>query len=121
MSLDPRIGMLNSGKFYCFPDGHGKPEFIGTLEEVEIALGLRPAVPQEVPVDTPEKKTKAVQMWTVTLRFQYPAWDEVDGIVYQDIAAVSKAEANAIVRRMADNDGHVCGGKGRITFTATEQ
>ena len=22
MQLDPRIGMLNSGKFYCFPNGH---------------------------------------------------------------------------------------------------
>lgn len=116
MSLDPRIGMLNSGKFYCFPDGHGKPEFIGTLEEVEAALGLRPAVATE-----PEHDAVAEPMWTVTLRFQSPAWDETDGIVYQDIRAGSRAEANAIVRRMADNDGHLHGGKGRVTFTATEQ
>lgn len=116
MNLDPRIGKLNSGKFYCFPNGNGKPELIGTLEEVEIALGLRPAV-----VATPEKIAKADTVWTVTLRFQFPAWDEVDGLVYEDVRAASKAEANAIARRMADNDGHLGGGKGRATFTATEQ
>lgn len=44
MSLDPRIGVLNSGKFYCFPKGNGQPEFIGTREEVETILGIRPAV-----------------------------------------------------------------------------
>ena len=55
------------------------------------------------------------------MRFQYPAWDEVDGLVYQDIQAATKAEAYAVARRMADNDGHLHGGKGRVTFTATEQ
>ncbi|GEM_PF-4107510 len=41
--LDPRIGTLNSGKFYAFAHGYDKPETIGSLEEVEIALGLRTA------------------------------------------------------------------------------
>ncbi|MBP8275284.1 MAG: hypothetical protein KAX55_00125 [Propionivibrio sp.] len=116
MNLDPRIGKLNGGKFYCFPDGYGKPEFIGTLEEVGSVLGLSPAVAAD-----PEPAAMTDPMWTVTLRFQYPAWDEAAGILYQDIRAASKAEANAIVRRMADNDGHLQGGKGRVTFTATEQ
>ena len=40
-TLDPRIGMLSSGKFYCFPGGNGKHEFVGSLEEVEEKLGLR--------------------------------------------------------------------------------
>ncbi len=35
--------MLSSGKFYCFQNGYGKPELIGTLEEVEVALGIRSA------------------------------------------------------------------------------
>lgn len=116
MPLDSRIGMMNSGKFYCFPEGNGKPEFIGTLEEVEAALGIRPAV------IAPVAPTKLVdRLWRVKLTFQYPAWDEVNGIEYLDILASRKAEANAIARRRASNDGHLCGGKGRAIFSATEQ
>lgn len=115
MNLDPRIGMLNSGKFYCFPKGHGQPEFIGTLEDVEAALCLRkqPAVPVA--------KAEKLKTWNVKLSFQYPAWDEVNGVAYPDIQARSKAEANSIARRRASDDGHLGGGKGRATFTATEQ
>lgn len=40
MLLDPRIGILNGGKFYCFPRGYHNPEFKGSLAEVEHALGL---------------------------------------------------------------------------------
>lgn len=58
--------------------------------------------------------------YTVTLRFQYPAWDEKNGIPYT-VEANTKAEAIQRARRQADNDGHLCGGKGRVTFTATEQ
>lgn len=116
-TLDPRIGMLNGGKFYCFPNGNGQPEFAGSLEEVEAALGLRRAAP------TPVKsaKTASSRRWTVVLTFQYPSWDEANGIEYLDICASGKAEANAIARRRASDDGHLCRGKGRATFTATEQ
>lgn len=38
--LDPRIGMLNSDKFYAFAHGAGMPETVGTLQEVEQALGI---------------------------------------------------------------------------------
>lgn len=118
MHLDPRIGMLNNGKFYCFPNGNGKPEFMGTLEEVETALGIpstltTPAVLAE--------NAPANRLWSVTLAFQYPAWDEINGIEYPDIEASGKAEANAIARRLAYNDGHLCGGKGRVNFNAIEQ
>lgn len=118
MRLDPRIGMLNSGKFYCFPNGNGKPEFMGTLEEVEAALGLPStmATPAVLAVKAP-----ANRLWNVNLTFQYPAWDEKNGIEYRDIEAVGKGEANAIARRRAYDDGHLCGGKGRATFTATER
>ena len=59
--------------------------------------------------------------YDVTVRFQYPAWDEVNGIVYPEIYARNKAEAIKFARRDAYNDGHVgTGGKGRVTFTATE-
>lgn len=118
VSLDPRIGMLTSGKFYCFPKGAGQPEFEGTLDEVEAALGIRrePPVLAVVP-----KSASSNRLWNVRLTFQYPAWDEVNGIEYPGIPAHSKTAANAIARRRASNDGHLCGGKGRATFTAREQ
>jgi hypothetical protein len=40
-NLDPRIGKLNSGLFYAFVNGYDRPEFVGTLKEVEIELGVR--------------------------------------------------------------------------------
>lgn len=110
--LDPRIGTLNSGQFYAFVDGYDAPEVVGTLQEVEVALGLRSEVAAPVPSQG--------DRYTVTLRFQYPAWDEVGGIVYSDVLARSKAEAIATVRNMARSDGHAMSGKGRYWFTAEE-
>ncbi len=109
LRLDPRIGVLNSGKYYAFVNGYDHPETVGTLEHVQRAL------------ETTEHRNKARpdQLWNVVLRFQYPAWDEVDGITYRDIQAKSKSEAIAYARKMASNDGHtIGGGKGRYWFTA---
>jgi hypothetical protein len=112
VNLDPRIGVFNSGLFYAFADGYDKPETVGTLEAVEKALGLRTV--------TATKATRPVKEWTVVMRFEHPAWDELDGIAYQDIIAVSKADANRKARILAERDGHAIGGRGRFTFTATE-
>lgn len=111
-NLDPRIGMLNSGKFYAFVNGYDKPETTGSLEQVEAALGLRLA-----PASLPAVK---FSVWDVKLTFQYPAWDETTGIDYPGIVAKNKSEANANARRQASRDGHLYGGKGRVTFAATE-
>ncbi|MBW7886404.1 MAG: hypothetical protein H3C34_28010 [Caldilineaceae bacterium] len=57
----------------------------------------------------------------MVLRFQYPAWDEVDGIVYTGIVARSKSEAISQARLLAAKDGHtIGGGKGRYRFAAQE-
>ena len=104
MSLDPRIGILNSGQFYAFANGYDQPETRGTLEEVETALGLRPAAHDG--------------RYDVTLHFQFPAWDEVGGIVYPDVLARSKAEAVDRARSMARSDGHAASGRGRYWFRA---
>ena len=120
--MHPAIGQLSNGQFYSYINGHSEEPFFGTLEEVEVAMGLRepgeasPTVAPDELVEPAPAKT-----YTVTLTFQYPAWDEVNGIRYPDIQADSKSEANGIVRRLASNDGHLGGGKGRLTFTATEQ
>ena len=55
----------------------------------------------------------------VSLRFQFPAWDEVEGIRYE-VEAESKSQAIEIARRRARRDGHTGQGasKGRVTFKA---
>jgi hypothetical protein len=60
-------------------------------------------------------------IYTVTLRFQFPAWDERDGITWK-IEAASKREAIAKARREAYHAGHVGSGshQGRVTFSAKE-
>jgi hypothetical protein len=63
--------------------------------------------------------TTASKNYEVTLRFQFPAWDERDGITY-NIIANNKLDARRYAMRHADRDGHLMSGKGRYTFTAVE-
>jgi len=128
--MDPRIGMFcnaqgmfGKGQYYCYPDqSYNAEPFSGSLAECEIALGLEPTQPEEVSNDSgPSAEGDEGMLFTVTLRFQYPAWDDVDGIPYPDIAADSKQEANDIVRRIAMIDGHLGAGKGRCWFSAVQQ
>lgn len=57
--------------------------------------------------------------YDVLMTFAAPAWDERDGIMYRDIRASSKREANERARRKAYNDGHSVGVK--VSFKATER
>lgn len=121
--MHPSIGQLSNGRFYAYVDGHDNEPYEGTLEEVEVALGLRappepaPAGEEETPVEpTPERKT-----FNVTMRFQYPALGEEDGVSFNDIEADSKREANEEARRQANSNDLLGWGKGRVTFTAKEQ
>lgn len=108
--LDPRIGMLASGRYYAFAHGYARPETIGTLNEVQAALGIRTTAPV---------MSSRTALWDVTLRFEYPAWDETEGIAYPGIPASSKSAAIRQARREAESDGHACRGRGRYWFTAT--
>lgn len=112
VQLDPRIGVLSSGQFYAFAQGYDKPETVGTLQTVEQALGIAKV--------RGAKAVKAHKTFDVVMRFEHPAWDEVDGITYPGIGATGKADANKQVRSMAERDGHAIGGRGRYTFKATE-
>lgn len=122
--MDPRIGILvRGGKpvYYAFTHGHGSEPFEGDLDAVESALGLKPTrkPAEHHQIVEPTRKPQAEpQLWNVTLRFQYPAWDEVGGIVYRGIVARSKSEANRIAANRAHGDGHTCGGSGRYFFRA---
>lgn len=115
--MDARIGQLSSGKFYAYAAGYAADPVIGSLPEVEDALGLPRS--QEAEAAPAKPACTAHKVFNVVLRFQFPAWDELEGIQYQGIEADSKAQANEQARRMARRDGHLCGGKGRATFAAT--
>jgi hypothetical protein len=68
------------------------------------------------------KRERAMQDYIVTLRFQYPGWDEKAGIPYE-VSAKTKAEAIKKARKQAENDGHAgpwVRDKGVKTFTAVE-
>jgi hypothetical protein len=57
--------MLSSGRFYAFADGLDKPETIGTLAEVQGALGLKPSASQ-APATAPKEAAGQPQSWQVT-------------------------------------------------------
>lgn len=109
--MDARIGELNGGKFYAYVNGYNAAPVTGSLEQVEIALGLRAA-------SAPFAVTPAVKVFNVTMIFEYPSWSTVNGIQYAGIEAATKAAAIRTARRMAENDGHAVGGIGRYWFKA---
>lgn len=114
--MDARIGKLLDGTFYTYTPEHRDEPFFGSLREVEDVLGVpHTDVPLSLHSNAAARERK---LFKVLLRFQYPSWDELDGIAYPDIEAGSKSAANALARGMADRDGHLVGGKGRCTFTA---
>lgn len=108
--LDPRIGLLASGQAYAFVNGYHQEPVRGSLQQVKAALRRRDSA----------RQPKPVRQWNVRLRFEYPAWDETDGILFEGIRARTKAEANADARSQASRDGHLHGGKGRVWFSAVE-
>lgn len=111
-NIDPRIGQLNNGKFYAHIDGYAAEPFVGTYDEVAAILSGKV-------LETAPKARVKRQQYSVLIRFQYPAWDEVDGIEYTT-EATSKADAIATVRRLASDDGHIGPGRGRYWLTATK-
>lgn len=121
--MHPSIGQLSNGRFYAYVDGPDNKPFEGTLEEVEVAMGLR-ALPKPAPAgeeEAPEEAIPERKTFNVTMRFQYPALGEEEGVSFNDIEADSKREANEEARRQANSNDLLGWGKGRVTFAATEQ
>jgi hypothetical protein len=56
--------------------------------------------------------------YTVTLTFQFPAWDEQDGLEFEVWNAESKSDAIKQIRSVARDEGHTCS-RGRYWFSAT--
>ena len=65
----------------------------------------------------PAKEIKTMTEFEVTLRFQFPAWDERDGLRYF-VHAKTKADAVRYARSDARRDGHLGTGKGHASFSA---
>ncbi|NVL49905.1 hypothetical protein F2S72_09145 [Pseudomonas syringae pv. actinidiae] len=121
--MHPAIGQLLNGRFYAYVNGHEDEPFEGTLEEVEVAMGLRAPL-EPLPRNEEVRPVKPIaepKMYSVTMRFQHPAWDEHDGVIFPDIEAATKREANEEARRQAVSNDLLGWGKGRVSFTATEQ
>ena len=114
--MDPRIGQLNNGKYYAFVNGFNAEPFVGSVEDVEVALGLR----EQSSKIEPTKPSSTEKTFNVRLTFEYPSWDEKEGILYPGIIASGKADANSQARKRAREDGHLGGGRGRVCFTAEE-
>lgn len=121
--MHPSIGQLINGRFYAYINGNDNEPFEGTLEEVEVAMGLREP-PEPAPADeqvAPEEPVSQQKTFNVTMRFQHPAWDETEGVLFEGIEADTKREANEEARRRAEQSDLFGWGKGRVMFTATEQ
>lgn len=59
--------------------------------------------------------------YTVTVKVQYPSWDERDGFEFRDITADSKSEAIKKARQHSWTYGIIDGHKGLSWWKATEQ
>ncbi len=116
--MDARIGtLMKEGRLvhYAFVDGYNMPPFEGSRADVEQRLGVNVSGGA-----MRASRNLRVKSWTVTMRFEHPAWDEVDGIEYRNIPARNRSEANRAAARQAESDGHAVSGRGRYWFTAAE-
>jgi hypothetical protein len=102
--LDPRIGILNSGKFYCFDRGHDQRETVGTRAECERALGLRTDLPAD---PAPAAKVARCYVVTITPRAVVYAGSWSSGPYQVEVIAATAAEAIRRARRdyRAENGG----------------
>lgn len=98
MALDPRIGLLNSGRAYAFVQGYDKSEFVGTVDEVTLALGLTLA---EGARDTPAQAHRALRTFRVEVapRLLTYAGSATFGPYTVTVTARSHSEAITQVRQ----------------------
>lgn len=101
MNLDARIGTLNSGKFYAYVNGYSAEPVVGSLAQVEAALGLRKAAPK-------------IRTFIVTVTPGVVSWN-----VQQYQVEVDARDRNEAIRRARqeynDNVGVLNNGAGRFS------
>jgi hypothetical protein len=77
--MDVRIGtIIRNGQqfFYAFANGYDAPETVGSLEEVEIALGLWSASPKQI-----AKRVELYRDYVVTLTWHGDRTEEEEIVV----------------------------------------
>lgn len=121
--MDPRIGKLSSGSYYAFANGYNEDPVTGTLEEVEVSLGLssRNKKGRSEHAQRSALPNRDYSMYSVLITFEHPAWNEIDGMEYKDICASSKRDAIQKVRKLAEGDGNLGTGRGRYWLKAILQ
>lgn len=124
--MDTRIGkIMKDGveTFYAFVNhkGYDAEPFFGTLEEVEVKLGLREAVEVVAVVAEVKAPAKTTDTYTVHVHKQFPAWDEVDGVDVE-VEANSKKDACDQVRAHFKRECIMISmGQGHVYFKATKK
>lgn len=110
---------MDSGRYCAYSQGYDKDPVMGSLQDVQAALGQSVPPSPRTTKSLEASKTQGMSTFNVTLTFQHPAWDEREGLLYEGIVAASKTEANRKVRAMAASYGHTyC--RGRIYLKATK-
>lgn len=113
--IDARIGQLGSGKFYAYANGYNAEPTIGTLEEVEVALGLKAAQPKP----TATKAKPAARQYEVTVTPKFSDWRSgqyTTIITAKDRAsAISKARREYRDNSDRNDDGSFANGTAAIT------
>lgn len=106
--MDARIGQLmRSGAIvhYAYVNGYGAEPVEGTLEQVEIALGLRAAPVTPTPIKPVRKagtkRAPAYRDYIVHITKKYPAWYEVGGFDHRVSATSAKAAISQARKDMA--------------------
>lgn len=128
--LDPRIGTLVRGQetvFYAFVNGYHADPLEGTLEQVEVALGLRQAAPVRkaaVTVLSPATRRRApdakdLRKYTVTVTpsiVTYAGGSYTGGATYGEytVQLFAKSHAKALQKARSDRRD----GEGRLAVPA---
>jgi hypothetical protein len=99
--LDPRIGILANGTYCCFANGYNQPETIGTLAEVQAALGIGKAAPTG-----PQRPTPRTYSVTVTPAITIYAGTNTFGQYTVQVQASTRSQAISLVRQQRrDQEG----------------
>jgi hypothetical protein len=98
-NLDPRIGYLNSGRFYAYV-GAARKEVMGSREEVEIALGLR------------KKARPAIRTFIVTVKPGVESWN----CKTEEVPVDARSHADAIKQVRADYNENTAWTNGAATY-----
>lgn len=116
--LDPRIGMLNGGRFYAFLDGYDKPETTGPLEEIQRALAALDDGRPVTALVVVAKPVRALRDFAVTITPRVTTYSGSSTIGEHTVTITARTAAEAVSearRRYREAEGRE---RVPATFTA---